>query len=75
MHAALDEVVERLSGVAMCHSHLDYGLPNAFTTGVIDWQHHGLAPWATTSTRCSTSSPSKAAARDTASPRRSGPTT
>lgn len=28
----------------MCHSHLDYGLPNAFPGGVIDWQHHGDAP-------------------------------
>ncbi|MEV4753321.1 phosphotransferase [Streptosporangium sp. NPDC049248] len=43
-HAALDRVVERLRDVPMCHSHLDYGLPNAFPTGVIDWQHHGPAP-------------------------------
>lgn len=42
--AALDRAAERLHGVPMCHSHLDYGLPNAFPTGVIDWQHHGPAP-------------------------------
>ncbi|MGW1404202.1 hypothetical protein ACWCRF_37545 [Streptomyces sp. NPDC002405] len=28
----------------MCESHLDYGMPNAFPAGVIDWQHHVLAP-------------------------------
>lgn len=36
--------LERLAGLPMCHSHLDYGLPNAFPGAVIDWQHHGPAP-------------------------------
>lgn len=44
VRVALDRVAERVSGVPMCHSHLDYGLPNAFTSGVIDWQHHSPAP-------------------------------
>lgn len=36
--------LRRLGDVPMCRSHLDYGLPNAFPGGVIDWQHHGIAP-------------------------------
>jgi len=41
---AVQHAIDRLAGIAMCRSHLDYGLPNAFDRGVIDWQHHGLAP-------------------------------
>lgn len=40
----MEHAVDRLAGLPMCRSHLDYGLPNAFTGGVIDWQHHGPAP-------------------------------
>lgn len=36
--------LERLREVPMCESHLDYGMPNAFPGGVIDWQHHAPAP-------------------------------
>ncbi|MDP9607755.1 phosphotransferase [Streptomyces demainii] len=36
--------LDRLTTVPMCESHLDYGMPNAFPGGVIDWQHHALAP-------------------------------
>lgn len=36
------DALRRLAEVPMCHSHLDYGLPNAFPTKVIDWQHHAL---------------------------------
>jgi hypothetical protein len=41
---ALDTVSTRLSGVPVSFDHLDYGLPNVFPTGVIDWQHHALVP-------------------------------
>lgn len=44
VHAALGKAVSRLAELPMCRSHLDYGLPNAFPGGVIDWQHHGTAP-------------------------------
>jgi len=36
--------LQRLAAVPMCESHLDYGMPNAFPGGTIDWQHHALAP-------------------------------
>ncbi|MFC5184800.1 phosphotransferase [Actinomadura harenae] len=36
--------LRRLEDLPLCASSLDYGLPNLFPTGVIDWQHHGLAP-------------------------------
>ncbi|MFC5188006.1 phosphotransferase [Actinomadura harenae] len=36
--------LRRLEDLPLCASSLDYGLPNTFPTGVIDWQHHGLAP-------------------------------
>ncbi|WP_326770309.1 hypothetical protein OG978_01905 [Streptomyces sp. NBC_01591] len=36
--------LDRLASVPMCESHLDHGMPNAFPSGVIDWQHHALAP-------------------------------
>lgn len=42
--AAIADALSRLRDVALCRSHLDYGLPNAFAGGVIDWQHHGNAP-------------------------------
>ncbi|UKY54701.1 hypothetical protein [Streptomyces inhibens] len=42
--ALVDAALERLRTVAMCESHLDYGLPNAFPGGVIDRQRHALAP-------------------------------
>jgi hypothetical protein len=44
VRTAMARAADRLAGVPLCHSHLDYGLPNAFDGGVIDWQHHGLAP-------------------------------
>jgi hypothetical protein len=44
VRTAMDHAADRLAGVPMCRSHLDYGLPNVFDSGVIDWQHHGLAP-------------------------------
>lgn len=42
--AVVDAALDRLSHTPMCWAHYDYGLPNTFPTGVIDWQHHGLAP-------------------------------
>ncbi|MER6253565.1 aminoglycoside phosphotransferase family protein [Streptomyces sp. NPDC001584] len=41
---ALALAVERLDGLPLVWSHLDYGLPNALRAGVIDWQHHGVGP-------------------------------
>ncbi len=41
---ALAMVSERLHEVPAAYGHLDYGLPNAFRNGVIDWQHHALVP-------------------------------
>ncbi len=40
----VEHALERLHQVPVCLSHLDYGLPNAFPGGVIDWQHHATAP-------------------------------
>ncbi len=40
----VDRALERLRDVPLCLSHLDYGLPNAFPGGIIDWQHHAPAP-------------------------------
>ncbi|MFD5878485.1 aminoglycoside phosphotransferase family protein [Streptomyces yangpuensis] len=42
--AALAHVAERLDGSPLVWSHLDYGLPNVLTAGVIDWQHYGVGP-------------------------------
>ncbi|MFI8515950.1 phosphotransferase [Streptomyces sp. NPDC085460] len=42
--AVLESALDRLAHTPMCWAHYDYGLPNAFAAGVIDWQHHGLAP-------------------------------
>ncbi|MFB7292236.1 phosphotransferase [Actinacidiphila glaucinigra] len=42
--ALVDTALTRLREVPMCESHLDYGMPNAFPGGVIDWQHQGPAP-------------------------------
>ncbi|WP_175548606.1 phosphotransferase [Mangrovactinospora gilvigrisea] len=36
--------LRRLEDVPLVWAHFDYGLPNTFPAGVIDWQHHGLAP-------------------------------
>lgn len=44
IRATVDKALDRLRDVPMCHGHLDYGLPNAFPGGVIDWQHHGPIP-------------------------------
>ncbi|WP_017579379.1 phosphotransferase [Nocardiopsis valliformis] len=44
VRSLIDQAVDRLSEVPMCHSHLDYGLPNVFDETVIDWQHHAPAP-------------------------------
>jgi len=43
-HAALDHALDRLVTTPLVHGHLDYGLPNVLSAGVIDWQHHGLVP-------------------------------
>ena len=40
----LETAVDRLARLPLCHSNLDYGLPNAFPDAVIDWQHHCPAP-------------------------------
>jgi hypothetical protein len=40
----VSNAVGRLGDVLGCHSHLDYGLPNVFSGGVIDWQHHAVGP-------------------------------
>ncbi|MEU7021047.1 phosphotransferase [Streptomyces sp. NPDC046203] len=42
--SVLETGLDRLAHTPMCWAHYDYGLPNVFPTGVIDWQHHGLAP-------------------------------
>ncbi|WP_051468750.1 phosphotransferase [Actinomadura oligospora] len=42
--AVITSALRRLESLPLCASSLDYGLPNVFPTGVIDWQHHGLAP-------------------------------
>ncbi|MFB7517223.1 phosphotransferase [Streptomyces sp. NPDC056144] len=44
VHGIIATALKRLANVPVCWAHLDYGLPNAFPGGVIDWQHHGLAP-------------------------------
>lgn len=41
---ALNMVVACLREIPVAQSHLDYGLPNAFRGGVIDWQHYAPAP-------------------------------
>ncbi|WP_331737305.1 aminoglycoside phosphotransferase family protein (plasmid) [Streptomyces sp. NBC_00984] len=43
-HAVLDHALDRLGTVPLVQGHLDYGLPNVLSAGVIDWQHHGLVP-------------------------------
>ncbi|MFD5890546.1 phosphotransferase [Streptomyces sp. NPDC060334] len=43
-HTALDDALDHLETVPLVWGHLDYGLPNVLSTGVIDWQHHGLVP-------------------------------
>lgn len=40
----VEAMLGRVRELPLCVSHLDYGLPNAFVDGVIDWQHHGMAP-------------------------------
>jgi hypothetical protein len=44
VRAAVAAALARLETVPACRSHMDYGLPNAFSEAVIDWQHHGIAP-------------------------------
>jgi hypothetical protein len=44
VHEAVSRALRRLDELPMCRSHMDYGLPNVFLGGVIDWQHHGPAP-------------------------------
>ena len=34
----------RLAELPMTRGHLDFGLPNMFPAGVIDWQFHGVVP-------------------------------
>ncbi|MEY9211441.1 hypothetical protein NI17_010380 [Thermobifida halotolerans] len=45
VRTALDTVLARLGGIPVSFGHLDYGLPNVFADGVIDWQHHTMPPW------------------------------
>ncbi|MGW5986102.1 aminoglycoside phosphotransferase family protein [Streptomyces anulatus] len=42
--AALTRATDELTGTPMVWGHLDYGLPNVLSAGVIDWQHHGVTP-------------------------------
>ncbi|MER0443276.1 phosphotransferase [Streptomyces sp. Edi4] len=42
--AALTRATDEVSGMPLVWGHLDYGLPNVLTGGVIDWQHHGVTP-------------------------------
>jgi aminoglycoside phosphotransferase len=42
--AALTRATREMAGMPMVWGHLDYGLPNVLPAGVIDWQHHGVAP-------------------------------
>lgn len=44
VQAAINIALERLSNTRFCLGHLDYGFPNAFPAGIIDWQHHAEAP-------------------------------
>ncbi|MFD7579023.1 phosphotransferase [Kitasatospora sp. NPDC059817] len=45
VHQTVERALDRLSRLPMVHGHLDYGLPNILTAGVIDWQHHGPIPF------------------------------
>jgi hypothetical protein len=40
----IQKVVGRLSELPVSPAHMDYGLPNTFEQGVIDWQHESDAP-------------------------------
>ncbi|MFI9585733.1 phosphotransferase [Streptomyces sp. NPDC052236] len=44
VRALTGRVLDRLESAPLVWAHYDYGLPNAFPAGIIDWQHHGLAP-------------------------------
>ncbi|MER5969434.1 phosphotransferase [Streptomyces sp. NPDC002055] len=44
LRAALARAVDEVAGLPLVWGHLDYGLPNVLPGGVIDWQHHGVAP-------------------------------
>ncbi|GAA3116389.1 hypothetical protein JOF29_006173 [Kribbella aluminosa] len=44
VHEAVEQALNRMTGLPMVHGHLDYGLPNILRAGVIDWQHHGPVP-------------------------------
>ncbi|MFI9157089.1 phosphotransferase [Kitasatospora aureofaciens] len=44
IHAAVKRALDRLAQLPIVHGHLDYGLPNVLSVGVIDWQHHGPVP-------------------------------
>ncbi|MGV9268439.1 phosphotransferase [Kitasatospora sp. NPDC003701] len=44
VHKVVKHALDRLDRLPMVHGHLDYGLPNVFQAGVIDWQHHGPVP-------------------------------
>lgn len=43
-HRLVERAVKRMADLPSCLGHLDYGLPNMLAAGIIDWQHHGLAP-------------------------------
>ena len=40
----VSRMLNRLAGLPMTRGHLDFGLPNMFPAGVIDWQFHGPVP-------------------------------
>lgn len=41
---AIGLMFERLSELPMSYGHFDYGLPNIFPDGIIDWQYKALSP-------------------------------
>ncbi|MFF8437180.1 protein kinase family protein [Streptomyces bacillaris] len=68
VHVALDRAVDRLTGVPLVWGHLDYGLPNVLSTGVIDCSTTAWSLSATTSPWRSKSSRSRAVRRGTPPP-------
>jgi hypothetical protein len=44
VHAIVTRALNRLAELPMTRGHLDFGLPNTFPAGVIDWQFHGPVP-------------------------------
>lgn len=44
VRTVVNRALNRLSELPMTRGHLDFGLPNVFSAGVIDWQFHGPVP-------------------------------